>query len=106
PTVVTAAGHPACHGNGLANAFGIACAEFMGARHVAFPLLSSTWIKSVVVSVDIVPAWYFAVLTGPLVRLVGGGPLPAAARFVDQLVSAARFGGLCSRRPGSLFDPD
>src|SRR5699024_3624724 len=41
-TMVATASHPACHGHGLANVFGVEFAELMGAKHVVFPLLSST----------------------------------------------------------------
>src|SRR5699024_489640 len=44
PTVVSAAGNPARHCNGLSDVLGVECAELMGAKHVVFPLLSSTYL--------------------------------------------------------------
>src|SRR5690625_3719932 len=56
-TVVAAAGHPACHGHGLADVFGVEFAELMGAKHVVFPLLNSTYLIKLKRFLASLPLW-------------------------------------------------
>src|SRR5699024_2075548 len=91
PTVIAAASHPACHGNSLANVFGIECAELMGAKHVVFRLLSSSLIKNRYGTRGYCTGAVFTVLTGLLLRFVVANRLLAVSRFLNQLVSGSRF---------------